>query len=145
MNQKSLLIAIVAVAAVLIVAALWLTGAWQTGPLSGFITPTTTLTFTATEYIGCEDGIMARWISFSGTLKDASNNPIPNRDVTIYNAAGPYSVTSLKTDQNGAFSTVYGINGCCAESFYARFAGDSSYPPSQSTTSSVPASNYCNK
>lgn len=140
MNQKTLLVAIVAVAAVVIVIGILLSGS---GPLAGFISSKTTLTFTSAEYIGCEEGIMGRWISFSGTLKDASNNPVPNRDVTVYDAAGPYVVTTIRTDQNGAFSDIKGVNGCCAASFYARFAGDSSYPASQSTTSSVPSSNYC--
>jgi hypothetical protein len=145
MNQKMLYVAIIAAVAVVIVIGVWLTGAGQTGPLSGFITPVTTLTFTATEAVGCEEGIYGRWIQFSGTLKDANNNPVTNRDVVIYNAAGPYVVTSLKTDPNGAFSEMKGVNECCPVSFYAVFAGDSQYPRSQSTTASVPASNYCNR
>lgn len=143
MNRKTLIVAIVAVAAVVIVIGVWVTGAGQSGPLAGFISSKTTLTFTASEYIGCEDGMNGRYISFSGTLKDASNNPVPNRVVTIYDASGPYVVTSLTTNYNGAFSATEGVNGCCAAGFYARFAGDSSYPASQSTSSTVPASNYC--
>jgi hypothetical protein len=143
MNQKMLYVAIVAVVAVAIVIGVWVSGMAGSGPLGGFISSKTTLTLSATEYIGCEEGIYGRWISFSGTLKDAGNNPVSNRDVTIYNAAGPYLVTSLKTDQNGAFSTINGVNNCCPVSFYAVFAGDSSYPGSQSSTSSVGASNYC--
>jgi hypothetical protein len=144
MNQKTLYVAIVAVVAVVIVIGVWVSGAGS-GPLSGFISSKTTLTFTASEYIGCEDGMNGRYISFSGTLKDASNNPVPNRVVTIYDASGPYVVTSLTTDYNGAFSNTKGVNGCCAESYYARFAGDSSYPASQSTTSTVPDDRYCTR
>ena len=143
MNQKTLYVAIVAVVAVVVVLGIWLSGAGQSGPLAGLIGQMpTTLTLSATEVIGCEERY-GRWIEFSGTLKDDSNNPVPNRDVIIYNAAGPYVVTTLRTDQNGAFSDITGVSECCAASFYARFAGDSSYPASQSTTSSVPSSNYC--
>jgi hypothetical protein len=145
MNQKTLLVAIVAVVAVVIVLGIWLSGAGQSGPLAGLIGQTSTaVTLSATATEECVERY-GRLIQFSGTLKDASNNPVPNRDVTIYNAAGPIYVTTLKTDANGAFSAQVDIPECCPMYFYAAFAGDSQYSRSQSTTASVAGSNFCDK
>ena len=154
MNQKTLIITIVAVVAIVIVIGLWLAGLAGSGPLAGTLCEDceaapiqlrTFLTFSASEMVGCEDGLMGRWIQFSGTLKDVNNNPLPNQGVLIYDASGPYVETSFTTDANGAFSGPKGVNQCCPISFYAVFRGDAQYQGSQSTTASVPASNYCNQ
>ena len=157
MNQKILIVTIVAVVAVLIVIGLWLSGTAGSGPLAGTICdnceagPTTPvplrtfLTFSATEMVGCEDGLQGRWIQFSGTLKDVNDNPVSNRGVLIYDSSGPYVVTSFTTDSNGAFSGPKGVNQCCPITFYAVFGGDAQYQGSQSAKTSVPASNYCNQ
>ena len=154
MNQKTLIVAIVALVAVVIVVGVWLAGTAGSGPLAGTLCenctagPTqpiplrTFLTLSATEIVACEDGMMGRWIQFSGTLKDANNNPVPSRSVTIYFREG-YEVTTVSTDQNGAFSEQKGVNDCCPVTFFAAFHGDSLYERSHSTTASVPASNYC--
>jgi len=129
--------------AVVIVLGIWLSGAGQSGPLAGLIGQMpTTLTLSATEVVGCEERY-GRWIEFSGTLNDANNNPVLNRDVIIYNAAGPIYVTSLKTGQNGLFSAQVDINECCPMEFYAVFTGESQYSRSRSPTSSVARSNFC--
>ncbi len=144
MNQKSLIIAIVAVVAIIVVLGLWLSGALPSGSLSGEIGPKPTiLTLSVSEQAGCEDGFYGRWFQFSGTLRDSSNIPVPSRSVTIYDASGPFTVVTLTTNSNGAFSVLEGVNGCCATSFYAVFAGDGQYLHSQSSAVSVPNSNYC--
>jgi hypothetical protein len=157
MNQKTLIIVIVAVVAVIIVVGLWLAGAAGSGPLAGTIcdncetgpTPPiqlrTFLTFSATQIVGCEDGLQGRWIQFSGTLKDINNNLLPNQGVLIYDSSGSNVVTSFTTDQNGAFSGQKAVNQCCPITYYAVFGGDAQYQGSRSTTASVPASNYCNQ
>ena len=143
MNQKSLVITIVAVVAVVVIGLL-LAGTAGSGPLAGTLSPiNTALTLTATEVAGSEEGIAQRWIQFSGTLKDENNNPIPVRPVTIYNADGPNIVTTVNTDLNGTFSVPMG-QGCGPMTYYAVFvSGSPQYQNSQSATVSVPASHNC--
>ncbi len=150
MNQKTLGITIVVVVAIVGVIGVWLAGVAGSGPLAGTICDgcqqapvplKTTLTLTATEVVGCEEGMEQRWIQFSGTLMDSNNTPIPYRPVTIYDVSGPYAVATLGTDINGAFSGPEG-QGCCPITYYAAFVGNSQYQSSQSTTTAVPASNY---
>ena len=149
MNQKTLIIAVVALVAILIVIGVWLAGTAGSGPLAGTLCENcvapnqlkTSLALSATEVAGCGDGVMERLIQFSGTLMDAQNNPVPERNVTIYDRAG--NAYTTKTDQNGAFSEQRGINDCCQVLFYAVFNGDFKYEGSASTTVSVPASTSC--
>jgi hypothetical protein len=145
MNQKSLIIAIVAVVAIIAVFGLWLSGALQSGSLSGeLVSPkTTTLALSMSELQGCEEMEHNRWFQFSGTLRDSSNNPVSGRSVTIYAASGPYNLATLTTDSNGAYAVQKSVYGCCAASYYAVFAGDGQYLQSQSITVTMPNSNYC--
>ena len=133
MNRKNLYLAIVAVVAIGIVIGLWLTGAGQSGPLSGTIASTpTTLTLSVTVLQEKEDGMMERAIQFSGTLADSSGAPVPGRTVTIMkNANPPYSVITATTGTNGAFYVIYGEYSPSA--YFAVFAGDGQYQGSQSS------------
>ncbi|MBT8506969.1 hypothetical protein AZH53_00810 [Methanomicrobiaceae archaeon CYW5] len=143
MNQKNLSIAIVVVAAFVIVIGLWLSGAGQTGSLSGDVAiptagptpPTPVRTFVTlgvTVLQEKEDGMMERAIQFSGTLTDSSGAPVPGRTVTIMkNANPPYSVKTVTTGTNGAFDVIYGEYSPSA--YYAVFAGDEKYQASQSS------------
>ena len=149
MNQKTLIVAIVALVAIVIVVGVWLAGTAGSGPLAGTVCENcvspnqlkTYLTLSATEIEGCGDGDMERLIQLSGILKDAQNNPVPERSVSIYDRSG--NVNSTITDQNGAFSEQRGVNDCCQVLFYAAFNGDSEYEGSVSATASVPASTSC--
>jgi hypothetical protein len=142
MNRKNLYIVVVAVAAIAIVIGLWLSGAGQTGPLSGDVaiptagptppTPVRTiLTLEVTVLQEKEDGMMERAIQFSGSLVDSSRAPVPGKTVTIMkNANPPYSVKTVTTGANGAFEVIYGEYSPSA--YYAVFAGDGQYEDSQS-------------
>ncbi len=143
MNQKNLYLTIVVVAAIAIVIGLWLSGAGQTGPLSGDVgiptagptppTPVRTfLTLGVTVILEKEDGMMERAIQFSGTLTDSSGAPVPGRTVTIMkNANPPYSVKTVTTGTNGAFDVLYGEYS--PSEYFAVFAGDGEYQASQSS------------
>ena len=144
MNQKNLYITIVVVAALVIVVGLWLSGAGQTGSLSGDVaiptagptppTPVRTfLTLQVTVIQEKEDGMMERAIQFSGTLTDSSGAPVPGQTVTIMKSANPpYSVKSATTGTNGAYDVLYGEYS--PSTYYAVFAGDGLYQASQSSS-----------
>ena len=143
MNQKNLYVAIVVVAAFVIVIGLWLSGAGQTGSLSGDVaiptagptppTPVRTfLTLQVTVIQEKEDGMMERAIQFSGTLTDSSGAPVPGQTVTIMrNANPPYGVKSAMTGTNGAYDVLYGEYSPSA--YFAVFSGAGQYQSSQSS------------
>ncbi|MDT8357573.1 MAG: carboxypeptidase-like regulatory domain-containing protein [Methanomicrobiaceae archaeon] len=143
MNRKNLYGMIVVVAAFVIVIGLWLSGAGQTGSLSGDVaiptagptppTPVRTfLTLGVTVLQEKEDGMMERAIQFSGTLTSFDGAPVPGQTVTIMkNANPPYSVKTATTGTNGAFSVMYGEYSPSA--YFAVFAGDDQYQASQSS------------
>jgi hypothetical protein len=144
MNQKTLYVVIVAVVAVVIVIGIWLTGAAGSTPLAGTIGApvVTSLTLTATDDAGCDNGMAYRRIQFSGTLK-GGNDPIPVRPVTIYKAEGTVAIVSLNTDLNGTFSQSVGGMALGPADYYATFTGNSQYESCQSNIVSVPAAGSC--
>jgi hypothetical protein len=143
MNQKMLYVAIVAVVAIVVVIGVLVSGAGQSGPLAGEIAqpaPTTprptisptTLTLGVTVLQEKEDGMCCRILQFSGTLTDANGNGVPGKTVTVMiNGNPPYSVKTATTDANGAYSEMY--SEYSPATYYAAFAGDSAYRPSQSS------------
>jgi hypothetical protein len=121
MNQKSLVITIVAVVAIVVVIGLWLSGALQTGSLSGDIAlKTTTLTLNV-WVINPEGALGDRLIGFSGTLRDSSGNPLPGRTVAI--RTGSVTVETVTTGTDGSYSAQHGEWSRSAYS--SIFAGDS--------------------
>jgi hypothetical protein len=103
MNQKTLLVAIIAVVAVVIVIGVWVTGAGQSGPLSGDISG------------ACVDPQLAAWANNGmvyttiwAELKTPSGDPLPNQTLTIKaydKEAGAYVRWGdyVTTDANGRF------------------------------------------
>ena len=135
MNQKTLIVAIVAIAAVVIVIGVWVSGAGQSGPLAGEIgvpaTPVvsaTTLTLNVTVLELKEN---ARILQFSGLLTNSSGTGIPGKTVTVNTNPNPSSVVgTATTGSDGAFSATY--NETSPTSYYAVFAGNSQFKSSRS-------------
>ena len=74
-------------------------------------------------------------VTFSGVLKDSSDNKISNASVKLYN--GSTLVDTLTTDSNGAYSkTVSGLSAG-SYTFQAKYEGDSTYKKSNSSTVSL--------
>ena len=78
MNQKNLYIAIIVVVAVGIILGLWLSGAGQSGPLSGEVNYCVGTQLKADCYLG-----MVR-TEIWGTLKTSSGTPLPNQILKVW-------------------------------------------------------------
>jgi hypothetical protein len=134
MNQKILIITIVAVVVVITVIGLWLAGTAGSGPLAGctdcVVAPqSTTLTMNVwmnKEYMSTGP---EREIVFQGTLT-AGNYPVSGRTVTISTEG---STVATVTTVSGRFEASY-IETGGSQPYIATFAGDDQYLPSQSTT-----------
>lgn len=134
MNRKNLYILIVAVVAIGIVVGLWLTGAGQSGPLSGEVVTKapklTTLTLGVTV-LG-EGALGDRLIQFSGTLTDSGGAPVQGRTVSIMrDPNSPWVIETATTGTNGAYYVQHGE--ITPGSYFAVFAGDDQYGASQSS------------
>jgi len=116
MNQKTLSIAIVVVAALVIVMGLWLSGAGQTGPLSGDVSYYCCSEFPELKAY-CYIGVIPTDIW--GTLKTSSGAPLPNQVLEVW-----YYEKSSETWRYW-FSTTTGADG----SFKAEKATVSFYDP----------------
>ncbi len=139
MNQKSLIITIIAVVAVGVLVTLWLTGAVGSGPLSGcadcVLGPQlTTLTLEVWVYhenTGIED---ERQIAFHGAL-NAGGNPVQGQTVTI--SSGGSTTATVTTGSTGFFDAIYNESGG-SHTYVAIFAGDDQYQGSESNVVSSP-------
>ena len=133
MNQKTLIVAAVAVVAIVVVIGVWVTGAGQSGPLAGDIAVTpsissTTLTLNVTVLEQKEN---ARILQFSGLLTNSSGTGIPGKTVTVNTNPNPSSVVgTATTGSDGVFSATYSETS--PTTYYAVFAGDSEFKNSRS-------------
>ena len=135
MNQKTLIITIVAVVAVVVVIGLWLAGTAGSGPLAGTLCDNcvvapqpTTLTLNVwvnNEYTSTGP---EREIIFQGALT-AGDYPVSNRTVTISTEG---STVATVTTVSGRFEASY-IETGGSQPYVATFAGDDRYLPSQSS------------
>jgi hypothetical protein len=140
MNQKTLLMAIAAVIAVVVIG-LWLSGAGQTGSLSGCINcQSTNLTLSVDIYTSNSNASTpGRSLTLKGTLTSA-DNPVPDRTITIFleNGDRDTNIKNVVTQADGSFSTIYGEEGGSHE-YYAVFYGDNlKYTSSRSNIVSSP-------
>jgi hypothetical protein len=117
MNQKTLLIAVVAVVAIGIVVGVWLSGADRTGPLAGSIVPEQTG--------GCQGSQLdAKYhpaplrTTVWGTLRNLDGTPIPDQSLTIYQCGGGacdfFVDYPVKTDASGRFQVTKSTGGSTA-------------------------------
>ena len=155
MNRKNLSIVIVAAVAIIIVAVLILTGAGQTGPLSGEVgiptagpTPPTPIRTILTlsydpedcQYWGenCEG-------TLTGTLLDVNGEPVVGKGLVLYCAADSglragvwdlcYSVTPTQAD--GSFSATLGFMAGDTMDVKVVFEGDANYYPTEAVLQNV--------
>ena len=138
MNQKNLIMIIVAMVAVFVIA-LWLAGVTGSGPLAGCTNcapapQPTALTLGVSVY-NPDTGDNGRQISFQGTLLTSGGAPVPSRNVTI--TSGGSTVSTVTTDPRGTFQAIYSEYGG-SHSYIANFAGEERYLASQSSTVSSP-------
>ena len=155
MNQKNLAIVIVAAVAIIIVTVLILTGAGQTGPLSGEVgiptagptPPTPTRTFLSLSYDpeDCQyfSGEQCEGI-LTGTLLDSKGEPLVGKGLVLYCAseevrAGEwvlcYSVTPTQAD--GSFSATLGFMAGDMMDVKVVFQGDAYYYPTEAVLQNV--------
>ena len=154
MRRNTLLIAIAAVAVVGIAVGLFLSGAGQTGPLTGRIAPIPT-TLTLSYTVPMEDGSGGYLLDCHGRLADSTGAPVSNRAVNIkFTVPGQPPTPPLRTLGPGETPTPYvgdagtattGADGSYSVQFqqysayygkhpvyHAEFAGDSAYLASRS-------------
>ncbi|MDT8357205.1 MAG: hypothetical protein RQ758_01730 [Methanomicrobiaceae archaeon] len=146
MNRKNLSIVVVAAVAIIIVAALILTGAGQTGPLSGDVgiptagptPPTPIRTFLSLSFdpenCQCDAGDCTGFLT--GTLLDIKGEPVAEKDLVLYcEGFSPgewmpcFSVTPTQAD--GSFSAELPLRAGDMLDMKVVFPGDADHYPAE--------------
>lgn len=156
MNRKNLSIVVVAAVAIIIVAALYLTGAGQSGPLSGDVgiptagptPPTPTRTFLTLSYDPEDCQYFAGEYcegKLTGTLLDSKGEPLVGKGLELYVAADSglragvwdrcYSVTPTQAD--GSFSATLGFMAGDMMDVKVVFQGDTDNLPTEAILQDV--------
>ncbi len=128
MNQKKLIIAIVAVVAIVVVLGLWLSGTLQSGSLSGDMGLKTTILTLNVAVIEPDSGAGVRLLGFSGYLRDSSGVPLTGRSITI--RSGSETVATTTTGTDGSYSAEHGEFS--RRQYSSIFMGDTQYQGSLS-------------
>ena len=148
MNQKILSITIIAVVAIVVLIGLWLSGAGQTGPLSGDVGPTptptenllpSTLTMAASEYCSktfnnaFEYTLEGQLLGEEGSSVQGAGRTIELYQWGNYGQGFVWSkVATTTTEEEGSFSFTRSSFAGDTSRYQARFPGDEYYAASVS-------------